>query len=92
MYAVPAFGNGSFQPLPPAAPAFAPPPPPMMGQQQEKPPAEGGAEKQPSRTGSELTVIIVLGIAVLAGLEAAGVTNILGRKPSKRGDTVWTPR
>lgn len=92
MYAAPAFGNGTFRPLPPSPPAFAPPPPPPLGQGQNPPPAGGGAEKEPSRAGSELTVVIVLGIAVLAALEATGVTNILGRKSSKRGDSVWTPR
>lgn len=86
MYAPPAFGNGTFEAHRPAP--FRPAPAPAMGQQEE--PAQ--REKEPSRAGNELTVVIVLGIAVLAALEAVGVTNILGRKPAKRGGSVWSPR
>lgn len=86
MYAPPAFGNGRFEAHRPAPlPAI---PAPVMGQEAQ--PAE--RPKEPSRAGNELTVVIVLGIAALAALEAVGITNILGRKPAKRGDRVWEPR
>lgn len=88
MYAPPTFGNGTFEGHRPAL--VQPAPAPAMGQQAEQPPVP--QEKAPSRTGNELTVVVVLGLAVLAGLEAVGVTNILGRKPAKRGDSVWSPR
>ena len=83
MFAPPVFGDGMFRPFqPPAARAPALPAPPVLGQAPAESPA--AAADRTGRTGTEMITIVVLGLAVLAALEAVGVTDILGRKP-KRG-------
>lgn len=85
MFAAPVFGDRTFMPYSP--PALVPEP--SLGQQ---PAAQPPAPSDAGRTGTELITIIVLGAAVLAALEVAGVTNILGRRRrKKKDDSEWFP-